>query len=127
MILLCGHPISTVWKVLTVFFFIQELPVVEPDWDSILHPKQTIPVPIERQGEEEHNDDRQALISFDTAAVYKDLNIVPFFSSVRSSTSCIQATWIGHSSFLVQMEGVNFLTDPVWSDRVSPLGGIGIG
>ena len=30
------------------------------------------------------------------------------------------ATWIGHSTVLVQMEGKTFLTDPVWSDRVGP-------
>ncbi|MFP3867721.1 MAG: MBL fold metallo-hydrolase [Desulfobacteraceae bacterium] len=33
----------------------------------------------------------------------------------------IQVTWIGHASFLVQVDGVNILTDPVFSDRVSPL------
>eukprot|EP01122_Echinamoeba_exundans_P013626 TRINITY_DN5984_c0_g1_i1.p1 TRINITY_DN5984_c0_g1~~TRINITY_DN5984_c0_g1_i1.p1 ORF type:complete len:406 (+),score=70.06 TRINITY_DN5984_c0_g1_i1:212-1429(+) len=32
----------------------------------------------------------------------------------------IQAMWIGHASFLVQMQGLNFLTDPVWSERCSP-------
>lgn len=26
------------------------------------------------------------------------------------STEAIQATWVGHSTFLVQMEGVTFLT-----------------
>jgi len=30
------------------------------------------------------------------------------------------ATWIGHSTVLVQMEGKTFLTDPVWSSRVGP-------
>ena len=34
-------------------------------------------------------------------------------------------TWIGHSSFLIQMEGLNILTDPVWSDRVSPFSFVG--
>jgi len=33
----------------------------------------------------------------------------------------IQLTWLGHASALVQMEGVNFLTDPVWANRVSPI------
>ena len=28
--------------------------------------------------------------------------------------------WIGHASCLVQMEGVAFLTDPVFSERCSP-------
>lgn len=27
-------------------------------------------------------------------------------------------TWIGHSTFLIQKEGVNILTDPVWANRM---------
>lgn len=34
-------------------------------------------------------------------------------------------TWIGHATFFGQMEGFNFLTDPVWSARASPLQFIG--
>lgn len=30
-------------------------------------------------------------------------------------------TWIGHSTFLVRMEGVTFLTDPIFSWRASPV------
>lgn len=30
-------------------------------------------------------------------------------------------TFVGHASFLVQVEGLNILLDPVWSDRASPL------
>ncbi|HSF03880.1 MAG TPA: hypothetical protein VLA62_12770, partial [Solirubrobacterales bacterium] len=26
-------------------------------------------------------------------------------------------TWVGHATFLVQLDGVNLLTDPTWSDR----------
>jgi N-acyl-phosphatidylethanolamine-hydrolysing phospholipase D len=29
-------------------------------------------------------------------------------------------TWIGHSTFLVRMDGVTFLTDPMFSERASP-------
>ncbi len=29
-------------------------------------------------------------------------------------------TWIGHSTMLVRMDGVSFLTDPMFSDRASP-------
>lgn len=29
-------------------------------------------------------------------------------------------TFINHSTFLIQVDGVNILTDPVWSNRVSP-------
>src|SRR5262249_7993754 len=30
-------------------------------------------------------------------------------------------TWIGHSTFLVQLDGVSILTDPIWADRASPV------
>lgn len=30
-------------------------------------------------------------------------------------------TWIGHSTMLVRMDGVTFLTDPIFSERCSPL------
>lgn len=31
------------------------------------------------------------------------------------------ATWIGHSTYFVEMEGVRFLTDPVWGDYCAPI------
>jgi N-acyl-phosphatidylethanolamine-hydrolysing phospholipase D len=31
-------------------------------------------------------------------------------------------TWVGHSTFLIQIAGVNILTDPTWSERASPVG-----
>jgi L-ascorbate metabolism protein UlaG (beta-lactamase superfamily) len=34
-------------------------------------------------------------------------------------------TWIGHASVLVQVAGLNILSDPVWSDTVSPFPPIG--
>ncbi len=30
-------------------------------------------------------------------------------------------TWIGHATLLVQLDGVNLLTDPHWSERASPV------
>jgi N-acyl-phosphatidylethanolamine-hydrolysing phospholipase D len=37
------------------------------------------------------------------------------------NTSCPHVTWMGHASCYYQTDGVYFLTDPVWSDRASPL------
>jgi N-acyl-phosphatidylethanolamine-hydrolysing phospholipase D len=37
----------------------------------------------------------------------------------------IQLTWVGHSTFLIQVGGVNILTDPIWSDRASPVSFLG--
>ena len=39
--------------------------------------------------------------------------------------SGIRLTFINHSTFLIQLEGLNILTDPVWSDRVSPVSWVG--
>lgn len=32
----------------------------------------------------------------------------------------IQVTWIGHATFLLQIAGLNILTDPIFSERASP-------
>ena len=37
----------------------------------------------------------------------------------------VRVTWIGHSSFLLQIGGRNLLTDPVWSRRASPISWLG--
>jgi L-ascorbate metabolism protein UlaG (beta-lactamase superfamily) len=31
-------------------------------------------------------------------------------------------TWVGHASVLVQTQGLNILTDPVWNEKAGPLG-----
>ncbi len=40
---------------------------------------------------------------------------------LQENTSKFSITWIGHSSLLIQMEGLNILTDPVWGERASPV------
>jgi N-acyl-phosphatidylethanolamine-hydrolysing phospholipase D len=35
------------------------------------------------------------------------------------------ATWVGHSTFLIQLGGVSFLTDPIWSPTASPISWLG--
>jgi L-ascorbate metabolism protein UlaG (beta-lactamase superfamily) len=39
--------------------------------------------------------------------------------------SGLRVTWMGHSTTLVEVDGHRFLTDPVWSTRVSPVDGVG--
>ncbi len=32
-----------------------------------------------------------------------------------------QVTWVNHCTFFVSIDGINMLTDPIWSDRCSPV------
>ena len=34
----------------------------------------------------------------------------------------LRVTWLGHSTLLLEVDGVTVLTDPVWGQRVSPVG-----
>ncbi|HEX6927119.1 MAG TPA: MBL fold metallo-hydrolase [Longimicrobiaceae bacterium] len=38
----------------------------------------------------------------------------------RARPGTLTATWVGHSTFLLQVGPLNVLTDPVWSERASP-------
>lgn len=40
-------------------------------------------------------------------------------------TSGLRVTWFGHSSTLLEVDGVRVLTDPVWSERASPFEWLG--
>jgi L-ascorbate metabolism protein UlaG (beta-lactamase superfamily) len=39
----------------------------------------------------------------------------------RVDGGALRVTWVNHSTFLIQTEGLNILTDPIWSDRCSPV------
>jgi N-acyl-phosphatidylethanolamine-hydrolysing phospholipase D len=41
--------------------------------------------------------------------------------SARASGSELAVTWVGHSTVLLQLGGLNILTDPIWSERASPV------
>lgn len=38
----------------------------------------------------------------------------------RAPASGLRATWLGHSTLLIEIDGVRVLTDPVWGARASP-------
>ena len=40
----------------------------------------------------------------------------------RAPETGLRVTWLGHSTLLVELDGVRVLTDPVWGERVSPVG-----
>src|SRR5690606_1132998 len=43
----------------------------------------------------------------------------------RAAAGELNATWLGHSAFLLQIGGLNVLTDPQLSDRASPFAAVG--
>ncbi|MDZ7716307.1 MAG: MBL fold metallo-hydrolase [Balneolaceae bacterium] len=49
------------------------------------------------------------------------------YGSVPESTVTegIKITFVNHATFLIQVDGLNILTDPVWSERASPFQWIG--
>lgn len=49
----------------------------------------------------------------------------PGSDGTSSSAIRAQVTWLGHASCLVQLPGLNLLTDPVFSRRCSPVGFMG--
>ena len=43
-------------------------------------------------------------------------------ATIRGPAGADTVTWVGHATLLVQLDGVNVLTDPHWSARASPVG-----
>jgi L-ascorbate metabolism protein UlaG (beta-lactamase superfamily) len=39
----------------------------------------------------------------------------------RPPSTGLRVTWLGHSTMVVEIDGVRLLTDPVWGERVSPI------
>ena len=53
---------------------------------------------------------------------------VPDVAGLRQNGHSPTVTWIGHSTLLVQLDGVNFLTDPHWGTATGPFSGrLGVG
>ena len=48
--------------------------------------------------------------------------VTPSKPAARVEGERMVATWIGHATVLVQTNGLNILTDPIWSDRTGPFG-----
>jgi hypothetical protein len=39
----------------------------------------------------------------------------------RVGAGALRVTWVNHATLLIQTEKVNILTDPIWSERCSPV------
>ena len=54
---------------------------------------------------------------------------VPFqllnLDTILNPSQGVQVSWLGHSTFLIQLDGVTILTDPVFSNRASPFTFVG--
>ncbi len=48
--------------------------------------------------------------------------VTPAVPAPRVAGQRMVVTWVGHATFLIQTQGLNILTDPVWSARAGPLG-----
>ena len=45
----------------------------------------------------------------------------PFEAWAKAVETGLRATWLGHSTVLLEIDGVRVLTDPVFGERVSPV------
>lgn len=48
-------------------------------------------------------------------------SVNPLAQWARPVETGLRATWLGHSTVLVEIDGARVLTDPVWGERVSPV------
>lgn len=56
----------------------------------------------------------------DRAAWPSSVPVVQTVPPRRVDGTAMRVTWIGHSTMLVQSDGLNILTDPIWSSRAGP-------
>lgn len=50
---------------------------------------------------------------------YRVPNVEPDLQFLKDNSEHPSITWIGHSTFLIQLAGLNIMTDPVWSGKMA--------
>ena len=62
------------------------------------------------------------LIGDDRPAWPEQVAVTPAIPPQRVTGGDMRVTWVGHATLLVQANGLNILTDPIWSDVAGPFG-----
>jgi len=52
----------------------------------------------------------------------KRVSVTPGYPPAYPDPKRLHAWWVGHATVLVQANGLNILTDPIWSDTAGPFG-----
>lgn len=66
--------------------------------------------------------DEPVVLPGEMPRLYVPRRAQPDVERVRNpDPTTLQVTWIGHTTFLIQAAGLNILTDPMFSDRCSPV------
>jgi L-ascorbate metabolism protein UlaG (beta-lactamase superfamily) len=52
-------------------------------------------------------------------------SVSPLPAWARPVETGLRVTWLGHSTMLLELDGLRVLTDPVWSERIGPFGALG--
>ena len=68
---------------------------------------------------------RRTWQSITSTRTFDASRIVNNGAALRAVPAPPSITWIGHATLLVQVDGLNVLTDPTWSDRAGPTSWIG--
>ncbi len=55
----------------------------------------------------------------------KSVPVTPVIPPARVEGDSLRVTYVGHCTVLLQTQGLNILTDPIWSERASPLSFVG--
>ena len=56
-----------------------------------------------------------------TAAEWPEKVATPQYPLPNPTQDTITVTWVNHSTFLIQTDSLNILTDPIWAERCSPV------